>query len=239
MPKVSLVLGRKTLNVFDVDEKTIRIGRAPEMDIPIDNVSVSRAHAEIFMTDGGWAIRDLDSSNGTFVNGEELGEPRRLSKGDEVSIGKFSLFFDRVVGEGAEEVATKPHLQRSKAPDPPAAGSHTTYIKPHEVKEMLESQSERRKAALEWRAGDLTGERKLPEQGALLVGTGELCDLRTPKGPKHHLLLTRMGDGWEARNLSWWHGMKVNGSKTARARLADGDRIEIAGLALRYSAAVT
>ena len=57
MPKLTLVLGRETMKVYDLDQPVIKIGRVREMDIVIDNVSVSRNHAEIRkQADGAWRV---------------------------------------------------------------------------------------------------------------------------------------------------------------------------------------
>src|SRR3989304_3452977 len=72
MPKLTLMLDRKTVQVYDLDRPVIRVGRVPEMDIVIDNVSVSRRQAEIQQEGEGWVVRDIGSSNGTFATAERL-----------------------------------------------------------------------------------------------------------------------------------------------------------------------
>jgi len=72
--------------------------------------------------------------------------------------------------------------------------------------------------------------------GAALIGRSDMCDLRVPKGPRQHLLVIRVGDGFEARNLSFWRRMRVRGQVTARARLHTGDVIEMGPLRLTFRA---
>jgi len=55
------------------------------------------------------------------------------------------------------------------------------------------------------------------ERSAVLVGRSPLCDLRVPAGPKHHVLVLRNRTGFEVRNLSAWHRMRVNGEVVAQA----------------------
>src|SRR5262245_23512672 len=95
MPKLTLVHDRKTVQIYDLDQPVIRIGRVQGMDIMIDDVSVSRRQAEIQQDGAGWVVRDIGSSNGTFVNGERVTGDRPLKAGDEIAIGDFSLFFER------------------------------------------------------------------------------------------------------------------------------------------------
>src|SRR5690348_2467089 len=66
--------------------KVLRIGRAPDNDIVISDLSVSRNHAELRRTASGYQIVDLDSHNGTFVNGQQIGSAP-LTEGDIVGIG--------------------------------------------------------------------------------------------------------------------------------------------------------
>src|SRR5215475_1717359 len=66
--------------------KVLRIGRAPDNDIVVSDLSVSRHHAELRRTASGYQIADLDSHNGTFVNGQQVGSAL-LTEGDIVGIG--------------------------------------------------------------------------------------------------------------------------------------------------------
>lgn len=71
---------------------TVSIGRAPEAGIFLDDVTVSRHHAEVRYGAGGWSIRDAGSLNGTYVN-RVRAEDQHLHGGDEVQIGKFRFVF--------------------------------------------------------------------------------------------------------------------------------------------------
>src|SRR4029077_4799985 len=96
MPKLTLVVERTALKVYDIDHiehPVIRVGREMGLEVVIDNVAVSRHQAEIRLQDALWFVRDLDSGNGTFLNGRRLGGSAPLKRGDEISFGKFSLFF--------------------------------------------------------------------------------------------------------------------------------------------------
>ena len=75
-----------------------RLGRHPQSDVTLDDITVSRRHAEIErMGDGAYEIRDAGSLNGTYVNGERV-EKARLDNGDEVQIGKFRMVFLDALG---------------------------------------------------------------------------------------------------------------------------------------------
>ena len=77
---------------FLIDKDVTTAGRHPESDIFLDDVTVSRRHAEFRRDDGKFFIRDAGSLNGTYVNRQRV-EEAQLASGDELQIGKFKLTF--------------------------------------------------------------------------------------------------------------------------------------------------
>jgi hypothetical protein len=77
---------------FMLDQDRTSVGRHPESDIFLDDVTVSRHHAEFAREGGRFAVRDVGSLNGTYVNRQRI-DSAGLSGGDEVQIGKFRLVF--------------------------------------------------------------------------------------------------------------------------------------------------
>ena len=77
---------------FQPDEGTTLIGRSPECDVFLDDVTVSRRHAELVRDGETFTIRDLESLNGTYVNRRRI-ESTVLEDDDEVQIGKYRLTF--------------------------------------------------------------------------------------------------------------------------------------------------
>ncbi len=69
------------------------IGRHPDCDIVLVGPAVSRHHARLTFRDGAWIVQDLDSTNGTVVNGDRVGRCR-LRAGDRVVIGDSQLVVD-------------------------------------------------------------------------------------------------------------------------------------------------
>ena len=77
---------------FLLDQDVTTVGRHPNADIFLDDVTVSRRHAE-FLRDGAvFTVRDLASLNGTYFDGERIDEVQ-VTDGAEVQIGKFRLTF--------------------------------------------------------------------------------------------------------------------------------------------------
>jgi pSer/pThr/pTyr-binding forkhead associated (FHA) protein len=77
---------------FLIDKDVTTAGRHPESDIFLDDVTVSRRHAEFRRDDGTFSIHDVGSLNGTYVNRQRV-EKTQLASGDELQIGKFKLTF--------------------------------------------------------------------------------------------------------------------------------------------------
>jgi pSer/pThr/pTyr-binding forkhead associated (FHA) protein len=77
---------------FLLDSDVVRAGRHPDSDIFLDDITVSRRHAEFVRRPGGYVMRDVGSLNGTYLNRERI-EEAELANGDEVQIGKFKLVF--------------------------------------------------------------------------------------------------------------------------------------------------
>jgi hypothetical protein len=77
---------------FGLDKDKHTIGRRPDSDVFLDDVTVSRDHALVVRRGTDWHLDDLGSLNGTYVN-RELVESVGLEDGDEVQVGKFKLSF--------------------------------------------------------------------------------------------------------------------------------------------------
>ncbi len=77
---------------FPLERTQTTIGRTPDCDIFLDDVTVSRRHAIVARGAGGFTIEDLGSLNGTFLNRHRI-EKADLENGDELQIGKYRLIF--------------------------------------------------------------------------------------------------------------------------------------------------
>ena len=84
--------GAKAGARYALNADVVSLGRDPNSDIFLDDVTVSRRHAEVERRGARYSIRDAGSLNGTYVN-RKLVEQGELSEGDEVQVGKFKLVF--------------------------------------------------------------------------------------------------------------------------------------------------
>jgi hypothetical protein len=97
-PGVGLLVvrhGPETGSSYRLELPSTAIGRHPDSDVFLDDITVSRRHVVIDRSDDGYTMRDVGSLNGTYVNRERVDEAR-LKYGDEVQIGRYRLSF--VVG---------------------------------------------------------------------------------------------------------------------------------------------
>jgi pSer/pThr/pTyr-binding forkhead associated (FHA) protein len=85
---------------FNLDREVTKAGRHPDSDIFLDDITVSRRHAEVVRGADGYRVRDVGSLNGTYVNRERI-DDAPLGNGDEVQIGKFKLVFFAAGDSGA------------------------------------------------------------------------------------------------------------------------------------------
>lgn len=90
-PVGSLLLPDSTR--ISLGDEPVTIGRLPDCDIVLDDRNVSRRHAEVRRIPNGFVAVDLDSTNGTRVNGSGVKE-RRLQDGDEITVGSTKLRFE-------------------------------------------------------------------------------------------------------------------------------------------------
>ncbi len=84
---------------YIVEDGITHVGRHPDSDIFLDDITVSRRHAEFERTGEGYVVRDVGSLNGTYLNRERIDEAT-LTSGDEVQIGKFKLVYLIGASEG-------------------------------------------------------------------------------------------------------------------------------------------
>jgi pSer/pThr/pTyr-binding forkhead associated (FHA) protein len=91
--------GEQAGDRFQLTDLVTRLGRHPDSEISLDDITVSRRHAEIERTPNGYVVRDAGSLNGTYVNQDRIEGAEPLHHGDELQIGKFRLvFFERADG---------------------------------------------------------------------------------------------------------------------------------------------
>jgi len=77
---------------YALDDDLVTLGRHPKSTIFLDDITVSRRHAEVHRSQAAYKVRDVGSLNGTYVNRKRV-EEAALADGDEIQIGRFKLVF--------------------------------------------------------------------------------------------------------------------------------------------------
>jgi pSer/pThr/pTyr-binding forkhead associated (FHA) protein len=77
---------------FPLSGDRLTVGRSPDAEVFLDDVTVSRNHAVLVQRHGGWFLDDSGSLNGTYVNRQRI-DSHRLEDGDELQVGKYKLTF--------------------------------------------------------------------------------------------------------------------------------------------------
>ncbi len=132
-----LTLNQSVLGEFSLEKERLLIGRKPENDIQVDNLAVSGQHAAIITILNDSFLEDLDSTNGTFVNGK-LVKKHALKHGDIITIGKHELKYvnddattddqdfekTMIIRPGmASHAAAAAKAEETAPPPPPGVGS--------------------------------------------------------------------------------------------------------------------
>ncbi len=133
MPKMIVSIDGVVIKEVQLTKDRTTLGRRPYNDVVIDNLAISGEHAVFQMTGNDVFIEDLNSTNGTYVNGKAA-KKQQLLNGDTVEVGKYKIkFVIEVVGDGFEKtmmVKSAPSMAAPAAgayPAAPAAGAAPPY----------------------------------------------------------------------------------------------------------------
>jgi ABC-type multidrug transport system ATPase subunit/pSer/pThr/pTyr-binding forkhead associated (FHA) protein len=188
----------------------LRIGRAPGNAVwtPDDRV-VSAQHAKVVRLEGRYLLLDLDSTNGTYLNGQRV-ERAALADGDVIGLGHHG-----------------PELRvEVLAGDAPGRASQATVVVPNF-------------AELARRSPPTTLAAEVPlDRDSLTVGRGEAADVRldSPIVSRLHARFTRRDGAWRVEDLESSNGTFLNGRSVERAPLAAGDRVVVGPHVLELTA---
>ena len=93
MATIIIKLKGGIISEVDLEKDTTTIGRDMNGDVYLKHPSVSREHSHILKKDSTFYVEDLNSTNGTFVNGEMISRKMVLSNDDEIGIGNYTVLF--------------------------------------------------------------------------------------------------------------------------------------------------
>ncbi len=119
MPKVIVMIDGVVIKEVQLTKDRTTLGRRPYNDIVIDNLAVSGEHAALHMVDGQVTVEDLNSTNGTFVDGKAV-KKQLLNHNDTLDVGKYKIRFEgRLSNDDFEKtMMVKPRVSAVVAPPP-------------------------------------------------------------------------------------------------------------------------
>jgi pSer/pThr/pTyr-binding forkhead associated (FHA) protein len=133
MPRLVIIRGPGTGRDVTLGAETV-VGRAPDVEIPLDDAGASRRHCRVRMAGAFWVVEDLGSRNGTFVGGKRIDGVVPLREGDVIRIGTVELIFrgDAAAAGGPVVPVAKVAAPTAEAPaaEPAAAPPKKYDLKP-------------------------------------------------------------------------------------------------------------
>lgn len=199
MPEIIIKLGDQIVQKYYLYKDSVTIGRAPENEISIENLAVSRRHAEILRENGSYVLEDLNSANGTFVNGVQVTRTEIVDK-DVISIGKHKLYFYN------QQAAPLQMVEKTML-----------VTRPAQTKAMLRVTRGKQKDQV----FELT---KVENR----IGRASDNEIRLGDWfvSKHHAEVIRKGLVYVVRDLASWRHTMVNGQVVEEQVLKPGDEIQ-------------
>ena len=124
MPKMIVSIDGVVIKEVQLTKDRTSLGRRPYNDIVIDNLAVSGEHAVILMAGNDVYLEDLNSTNGTYINGKAV-KKQQLQNNDTVEVGKYKIkFIHEAAGAGFEKTMVIKAGSAGLVAPPPAAANH-------------------------------------------------------------------------------------------------------------------
>lgn len=226
MNKILLKFKDAVIKEMKIEKDIYKIGRKTENDIVIDNMAVSGFHAQLIKSNDTVYVEDLNSTNGTFVNGKKISK-HVLNHGDVILIGSHTIEFMADIKKEVEP--TQAYKTRSM---------DATIVLDTKAQEQILTATEK----LEVLGGFIVIEGSTDQKEYLLkervttIGKdeGALIKLKGFFAPKVAALVNRRKEGYFI-TPSGGKELKVNGTRIdKRHDLKDGDIVEVGGLKLQF-----
>ncbi|WP_437671443.1 FHA domain-containing protein [Sorangium sp. So ce131] len=194
------------------------LGRGESNSIRLTDRNVSRRHATLVKNGQGWVIRDLDSYNGTYVNGARVSGEQHLRHGDLVQLGDYRI---ELVDEALSSAVT--------SPTPPPGSRGTSHLPLHT-----------RPNRLVMVVGPTPGAEFALEGERFTIGRSEdaTISINHSSVSRLHAELISLGNGrYEVVDKQSANGVRINGVELKRGLLEAGDALELGDVRLRFVAA--
>ncbi|MHB8951197.1 MAG: FHA domain-containing protein [Rhodoferax sp.] len=222
MPKMIVSIDGVVIKEVQLTKDRTTLGRRPYNDIVIDNLAVSGEHAVVQMTDGQVFLEDLNSTNGTYVNGKAV-KKQLLQDGDSVEVGKYKIKF---VSDAHAESFEKTMMVKAGAGALAPAVAPTPLTAPAPASLEAQSGADALRAAIKVLSGAAAG-REVP-----------LTKVVTTIGKPGVAVaaITRRQRGFVVHHVEGAGSPTLNGASIGAQPVAlrNGDLIELAGTQMQF-----
>ncbi|MBA3059020.1 MAG: FHA domain-containing protein [Gammaproteobacteria bacterium] len=222
MPKMIVSIDGVVIKEVQLTKDRTTLGRRPYNDIVIDNLAVSGEHAVVQLTDGQVFLEDLNSTNGTYVNGKAV-KKQLLQDGDSVEVGKYKIKF---VSEARAESFEKTMMVKAGAGGLAPAVAPTPLTPPAPTSQETQAGTDTLRAAIKVLSGAAAG-REVP-----------LTKVVTTIGKPGVAVaaITRRQRGFVVHHVEGAGNPTLNGASIGAQPVAlrNGDLIELAGTQMQF-----
>ena len=222
-----LIIRGQTQVMIPLIKELTNIGRK-QADIIIDDAKASSLHAEIVKSPLGFKIRDLNSTNGTFLNRHPISESP-LADQDVIEIGETTICFFADIRDFhgvADEVSVSVKAKKSSTLD---QTQQMTYVT--STKTLRQAQIE-----LKILSGSMKDKVLKFQKSSIIIGRVD-ADLMLdyPDASRNHALIEILSEkNMFLKDLESTNGTILNGNKITVERLSDGDEIEIGNTRIQF-----
>ena len=221
MSYIEIYFNSSLQNVIEIESDAVSIGRASYNQVHIDNKGVSLLHAAISKQDKEWFIEDLNSTNGTYLNGVKLTGKQKIKFGDTISICKHDLKF-------VDSPSVISHVEEAPQSDD---GDRTLMVG------NRGGHVQRANNCVLLMHGEARNINKLLlNRDYYAIGKGKKCDIRVGGWftPKLIAEIVRLGDNYYLSPIVKKH-LRLNGREVdSQIKLSNDDNITIKKLLLKF-----
>lgn len=241
MPVLKLSFGDSVLKELPIGVGPVTIGRSPQGDLFIDNPAVSFQHARVYSQSGVYYLQDLESLNGTFLNGVRITQAP-LTYGDVITVGKHTVRFARDI-PGMTAPAPAPQKEEEEDAIKLTGTMVLDTKKRRELQEAFAKGKAAATAALAARVGKLTvlkgkttAKEFLLTSPTSMIGKAPECNVRL-KGwfaPKTAAMINKQGQTYLVSPAG--KKVLVNGIPlTAKVELKEGDVVAVGKVQFQFT----
>jgi pSer/pThr/pTyr-binding forkhead associated (FHA) protein len=228
---LTLVLQGREVRKFVLNQGVTTIGRAQDNDIVINNLALSRRHAQVERKSARYEVSDLQSQNGVYVNSERVRGSRILNNADTITLGTYHFVFnDTATSDPDVQAVHRPKVEARSKAEPPAVASRPAEREKEEPPEHV--------PLLVLKYNDVELQRFPLRKQTCLIGRAKDCDVQIAErrlSRKHCEIVHSDGERFFVKDLGSQNGTYVN-----RKRIRDfyelkhGDILNFAEYSVLY-----